>query len=157
MSAQLVGSRRVAVLGLEAVVLMALVLLSWAVAQSALMQAQPHFVGFAILVDMTLTAAACHYLLGVRRAGLFAWTVIPVMALGLFVSGTLLPEELTREGTLPLIGIALVESAVLLSALLRVRTIVREYRVARRAGARSASSSPARRSSMSTIRRASTR
>jgi len=129
------SSPRAAILGFELIILAALVLLSWQVVNSELLTLEPELVGVAVLVDLTLTAALCHYLLGVRRGGLLAWTIIPVMILGVITSRLLLPKHIGRDGALPLLGAALVECCVLGLAVFRVRTIRRGYLAAKRTGA----------------------
>jgi len=129
------SSGRGAILGVEVAILIGLVLVSWGVVNSTLMTLQPGFVAVAVLVDMTLTAAVCHYLLGVRLGGLLAWTIIPVMILGVITSRLLLPAHIGGDGVLPLVGVAIIECTVLLLVVLRIRTIRRGYLAATRAGA----------------------
>ena len=66
-------------------IIVALVIVSWAFAGSSLLQEQPRLVGYAILLDLTVTVAVCHWLCGVRLGGMPAWTLIPLLALGLHV------------------------------------------------------------------------
>lgn len=126
---------RAAAFGIEVMVLGALVLLSWRVVNSEVVALQPELVGAAVLLDMTLTAALCHYLLGVRLGGLLAWTIIPVMVLGVITTRLLLPPHIGRGGVLPLAGAALVECSVLVLVMFRIRTIRRAFVEAKRGGA----------------------
>ncbi len=94
-------------------------------------------VGYAILLNLTLGTALCHWLIGVRLGGAPAWTLIPLLAIGLALGRLLLPAEIASTGTLPLVALALVEGAVLVLVVVRLRAIIRAYRLAKRAGAES--------------------
>ncbi len=120
---------------LDVALLIALGLMSWAFANSRLLQEQPQLVGYAILLDLTLSAALCHWLIGVRLGGAPAWTLLPLVALGLALGRLLLPAEVASTGTLPLVALGLVEAAALGLAVARLRAIRRAYAAARRSGA----------------------
>lgn len=113
----------------------AILLVSGLAAQSELRTAHPELLGFAITFDLTLTAAACHWLLGVRRGGLPAWTIVPLLLLGLAVSRVLVPDTFETTSRVSILVLAIVEGTLLTFAVLRVRTIFRGYRAARLAGA----------------------
>ena len=126
--------RRNQILVVELLLLASLVAFSCVMSRSAYIQAEPALIGNAIMVDLTFTATLCHYLLGIRLAGLPAWTAIPVLASGLGIGRMLLPSELAQTGTFSLIAIALMECSALLFAGVNVRKLARAVRAARRAG-----------------------
>lgn len=118
---------------IELLLLVSLVTVSWLVAHSPLLEAEPQLISLAIMVDLTVTAALCHWLLGVRRGGLARWTFIPLLAVGLFIGHALLPADApTVRFTIVLL--ALVESSGLVLLVVNVRKLARAYRVARRCG-----------------------
>jgi hypothetical protein len=110
-----------------------LALFSWHVAHSTLLRANPNLIGSAVAFDLTLTAALCHWLLGIRLAALPHWTLIPVVLTGLALCRTILPAQLTSNGVLLAAG-ALVESSALILLALRIRTIHRTYTQAKHQG-----------------------
>jgi hypothetical protein len=107
---------------------------SIAIAHSALLAESPELVAPAILFDLTLTAALCHALVGVRLGRLPAWTVLPVVAAGLALGRAILPDGLAGAGYLALVLVAAVEVALLGVAAGRVRQLARTFRAARQAG-----------------------
>lgn len=119
---------------LELVLLAVLVAFCCGMARSFYFRAEPELIGTAIMVDLTFTASLCHWLLGIRLAGLPRWTLVPVLALGLAIGRALLPADLANVGTFSIVAVALVESSALLLAILNIRKIVRAVRAARRVG-----------------------
>lgn len=103
-------------------------------ARSSYMSTDPQLFGTAIMIDLTLTAAACHWFLGIRRPGLPRWSVVPLLAIGLGFGRVLFPADIARTGTFSLVAIALVECAALLVAAANLRKIVRTVRLQRAAG-----------------------
>ncbi|HET8934278.1 MAG TPA: hypothetical protein VFN67_12600 [Polyangiales bacterium] len=89
----------------------------------------------AIAFDLTLTAALCHWLLGIRLAGLAYWTTIPVVLMGLALCKLILPAQLTRGGLLPIAALAAIESSALVVVALRIRKLSRSYQEAKHQGA----------------------
>jgi hypothetical protein len=131
--AETYGRRQVIVV--ELFLLTLLVSFCWLMAGSSYLSAQPQLFATAIMVDLTFTAALCHWLLGIRRAGLARWTVLPVLAGGLALSRALLPSQSASTGTFALVIVAVLEGSALLLAALNIRKLLRELRAARRAGA----------------------
>ncbi|MEY4575497.1 MAG: hypothetical protein RL701_200 [Pseudomonadota bacterium] len=128
------ASRRATVLGIELMLFAALYLFTWHIAKSAWLRAEPRVIGFAMVVDLTLTAAGCHWLLGVRLARVPAWTVILVVLAGLVTSHRLLPQ-LASAGRLVVAGIALIEGSAVMLGVFKLRHFMRGYRAARQAEA----------------------
>lgn len=118
----------------ELLLLSALVVFTSWVARSSLMAAQPQLIGHAIMVDLTFTAGVCHWLLGVRIAGLPRWTFVPLLAAGLALSKWFVPTGAADTTAFAIIVAAVVESSALVLLLLNVRRITREVRAARRSG-----------------------
>lgn len=125
---------RTAAICSEVVLLAALVVFTWQVARSALLEAHPQLFGYAILVDLTFTASVCHWLLGIRLAGLPRWTFIPLVALGLALSRALLPADVGATGPVALVALAVVEGSALVLLAVNLRKITREVRAARARG-----------------------
>jgi hypothetical protein len=134
MSERVRADRRNQVVFLELLLLAGLVAFCCVMARSAYFRAEPELIGTAIMVDLTFTAALCHWLLGIRLAGLPRWTVVPVLALGLAMGRVLLPADLANVGTFSIVAVAVVESSALLLAILNIRKIVRAVRAARSSG-----------------------
>ncbi|HTU64256.1 MAG TPA: hypothetical protein VMF89_37580 [Polyangiales bacterium] len=103
-------------------------------ARSTYFRAEPEVIGTAIMVDLTFTAALCHWLLGIRLAGLPHWTIVPVLALGLSLGRALLPADLANVGAYSLVAVAVIEGSAMLFAIFNLRKIVRAVRAARRQG-----------------------
>jgi hypothetical protein len=99
------------------------------------MALRPELVGSAVLLDLVLTSAFCHWILGVRWGGLPVWTIVPVSAAGLTVSRIVLPAGSGDARLLPLAAVVLVESAMLLLMVTRVSTLLAGFRAARATGA----------------------
>ncbi len=118
----------------DAAALLGLVAVSLAVAQSALVRADPGLIGVAVTVDLTLTAALLHAWLGIRRGGLPGWTVVPVIGLGATASRLILPAEAALPDDVALLAMAAVELLVLGLVIFRITVLVRGFRAARRAG-----------------------
>lgn len=117
----------------DAACLAAIFGVSLIVAGSTWMAREPELIAGAVLVDLVLTSAVCHGLLGVRWGGLPAWTTLPVAAAGLSFSRWLLPADV-GAGRLPLLAAILVEGAALMLLVVRVRTVGRAFRAARARG-----------------------
>ena len=62
------------------------VVVAWLVTNSRYFDAEPALIGYAVVFDLTLTAAACHWFLGIRLAGMPTWSLLPLLALCLFAS-----------------------------------------------------------------------
>jgi hypothetical protein len=105
------------------------------IAKSQLTALAPELIGSAVLIDLVLTSAICHWTIGVRLGGLPAWTTVPVAAAGLAISRTILPSGVGDAGTLPLAALVAVEGATLLLMVTRVATILGAFRAARATGA----------------------
>jgi hypothetical protein len=131
-NAEGLSRHRKVILFADLAMLVALGVLSWSFASSSLLREQQRLVGYAIFLDLTVTAPVCHWLIGVRRGGMPGWTLIPLVASGIAISHLLLPVS---RGPFPLIALALAEGAVLVLMVVRIRVLVRAYRVARRSGA----------------------
>lgn len=129
------GSLRRLPLASDAACLLALCGFSLAVVHSELMAERPQLVGTAVFLDLVVTTAACHWLLGVRLGGLPAWTVIPLAGAGLALSQLILPASVVERGLLPLALAGVVEGALLLLVALRIRTVARGFRAERQRGA----------------------
>jgi hypothetical protein len=119
----------------DGVLLLALFGASAFIAKSQLTALAPEFIGSAVLIDLVLTSALCHWIIGVRLGGLPAWTTVPVAAAGLAISRTTLPSGVGDAGTLPLAALAAVEGATLLLMVARVATILGAFRAVRATGA----------------------
>ena len=104
------------------------------IARSQLLALRPELIGSAILVDLVLTSALCHWIVGVRWGGLPAWTTIPVAALGLALSRRILPSGVAHAGVLPLVVVVAVEGATLLLTVTRAASILGAFRAARALG-----------------------
>lgn len=127
--------QRASVLTLELTLLSTLALFSWYVAHTTLLRAHPHLIGGAIAFDLTLTAALCHYLLGIRLGGLPYWTTIPVGLTGLALCRVILPAHLTSGGLLLAAAVAIIESSAVIVTALRIRALRRSFNQAKRQGA----------------------
>jgi len=119
---------------IELSLLVALLVFTWLVASSVLFQSAPELFGYAIMVDLTLTASACHEWLGIRRGGLPRWTFIPLIAVGLAISRVLVPDAVRGTGVVAPTAVALVECSVLVVLAIHVHKITRHVRAARAAG-----------------------
>lgn len=126
--------RRNQVILVELLLLALLVSFCSLVVRSTYFRTDPELFGTAIMVDLTLTASVCHWLLGIRLAGLPRWTLVPMLALGLAIGRALLPADLANVGTFSLVAVAVVECSALLLAVFNIRKIARVVRVARRTG-----------------------
>lgn len=126
--------RRNQVILAELVLLALLFVFCSLVVRSTYFEVNPELLGSAIMVDLTFTASVCHWLLGIRLAGLPRWTFVPVLAIGLGIGRVLLPASLANVGKFSLVAVALVECSALLLAVVNIRKIARAVRVARRAG-----------------------
>jgi hypothetical protein len=105
------------------------------IAKSQLAALEPELIGSAILIDLVLTSALCHWIIGVRWGGLPAWTIVAVASAGLAISRIVLPSGVGDAGILPLAALVAVEGATVLLVLTRVPTILGGFRLARAAGA----------------------
>jgi hypothetical protein len=126
--------RRNHVIVVELSLLAALVSFCWMMARSSYFEAQPELIGNAIMVDLTFSAALCHWLLGIRLGGLAHWTTIPVLAAGLAIGRALLPSAIANTGAFTVVALALIETSALLLAIANIRKITRALREAKRAG-----------------------
>jgi hypothetical protein len=115
--------------------LVALLSASAFIAKSQLAALEPELIGAAVLIDLVLTSAFCHWIIGVRRGGLPAWTTVPVAAAGLAISRLVLPSGVGDAGMLPLAALVAVEGATVLVMLTRVPIILGAFRLARATGA----------------------
>lgn len=127
---QLALSRRVA-LGLDLTLITLVSALAIVVASSRLMGAHPDLLSAAVVFDLVVTLAVGHWMLGVRRGGLPAWTVSIVALGGAALAGAVLPDV---EASGLVAALALVELSVGGVALLRARVLWRGVRTARAAG-----------------------
>jgi len=119
----------------DGVLLAALFGASAIIAKSQLMAIAPALIGSAVLIDLVLTSALCHWVIGVRLGGLPAWTIVSVAAAGLAISRLVLPAGAGGVGILPLAVLVAVEGATLLVVLARVATLLGAFRAARASGA----------------------
>lgn len=115
--------------------LLAVYCFALAIVRSVLMVQSPQLLGTAVFLDLVITTAVCHWLLGVRLGGLPAWTVLPLAGVGVTAGHFMLPASVVEHGALPLALAAVVEGAALLLVALRVRTVAAGFRAARRSGA----------------------
>lgn len=129
------GAVRVAPIVSDVLCLLAVYGFALAVVRSFLMEQSPQLVGTAVFLDLVVTTGVCHWLLGVRLGGLPLWTVIPVTGAGSGLSQLILPASVVERGMLPLALAGAVEGAVLLLVAVRIRTVARGFRAARREGA----------------------
>jgi hypothetical protein len=133
-SGRVLGPRAVPIAS-DAVLLVALFGASAFIAKSQLAALEPELIGAAVLIDLVLTSALCHWIIGVRRGGLPAWTTVPVAAAGLAISRLVLPSTVGDAGILPLAALVAVEGATALVMLTRVPIILNAFRSARAGGA----------------------
>lgn len=131
MEANATAYRRIPLVA-DLAVLAGIVCVSLAVAGSSLASRDPALMGTAILIDLTVTAGLCHWLLGVRAARLPLWTVVPVIGTGWLLASVALPAGLEPPGAFPLVVAAVVEGLALVLAALRIRILVAAFRKARR-------------------------
>lgn len=129
------GSVRLAPVVSDVVCVLAVYGCALAVARSLLMVESPQLVGTAVFLDLVVSTAACHWVLGVRLGGLPAWTVIPLAGAGLTLSQVILPGSVLERGLLPLALAALVEGAAFVLVAARVRTVAAGFRAERQRGA----------------------
>ncbi len=99
------------------------------IAKSQLTALAPELVGSAVLIDLVLTSALCHWIICVRLGGFPPWTTVTVAAGGLAISRIILPSGVGDAGILPLAALVAVEGATLLLMATRVATIRGAYSV----------------------------
>jgi len=119
--------------GIDAFGLIGIYAVASLIVRSSLFVTQPEVMSTAITVDLIVTAALLHYVVGVRHAGLPKWTVAPVAAMGGVAATLLIPggESLGLAAGL----LVMVELGVSGFALWRLGALVKDGRAARASGA----------------------
>lgn len=111
----------------------ALYTLAWFALRGPLFATHPEVLGPAIAIDLVLTAAAVHWVFGVRVGGLPSWSVSAVALVGAGVVSQAVPGAHSTGWLIALL--AAVELGFGGLVLWRLTTLVRESRTARDTGA----------------------